>query len=177
MGSSFPASGGSRTSVRRSGRSTRSTTSREARKSEILATLEAVAGVREYFADAARLGLRIGVASSASESYVCAHLERLALREGIATVICRDHVARGKPAPDLYLRALADLGVAASEALAFEDSPNGVAAAKAAGLRCVAVPNAITAGLDLSAADLVLASLGDLPLARLLAQLGSSPGR
>jgi len=67
--------------------------------------------------------------------------------------------------------------VAASEALAFEDSPNGVAAAKAAGLRCVAVPNAITAGLDLSAADLVLASLGDLPLARLLAQLGSSPGR
>src|SRR5712664_1370397 len=66
----------------------------------------------------------------------------------------------GQAVPHLYLRAIRDLGVAAREALAFEDSPNGIAAAKAAGFRCVAVPNAITSTLDLSGADLRLDSLG-----------------
>jgi putative hydrolase of the HAD superfamily len=96
----------------------------------------------------------------------------LALRDGIAVVVCRDHVARGKPHPDLYLRAIQDLGVAAREALAFEDSPNGVAAAKAAGLRCVAVPNAITSTLDLSGADLRLDSLRAVSLEELIARFG-----
>ena len=57
------------------------------------------------------------------------------------------------------------LGVPAAEGIAIEDSPNGVAAAKAAGLACVAVPNQVTRELDLGAADLVVESLGELPLA------------
>jgi beta-phosphoglucomutase-like phosphatase (HAD superfamily) len=145
---------------------------RAARNAELVAALDAMAGVREYFGDAARLGLKVAVASSASDAYVCGHLERLALRDGIAVVVCRDHVARGKPHPDLYLRAIQDLGVAAREALAFEDSPNGVAAAKAAGLRCVAVPNAITSTLDLSGADLRLDSLRAVSLEELIARFG-----
>ena len=56
----------------------------------------------------------------------------------------------------------------ADEAIAFEDSPNGVSAAKAAGLACVAVPNPITATLALDEADLVLESLADVPLPELL---------
>jgi beta-phosphoglucomutase-like phosphatase (HAD superfamily) len=60
--------------------------------------------------------------------------------------------------------------VTAREAVAFEDSPNGIAAAKAAGLRCVAVPNPITAALDLSAADLPIDSLGALSLEELIAR-------
>jgi HAD superfamily hydrolase (TIGR01509 family) len=143
---------------------------RESRKAEILAALETMAGVREYLRDAKRLGLKIGVASSASETYVCGHLERLAVRDGIDAVVCREQVARGKPFPDLYLRAIEDLGVIASEAIAFEDSPNGIAAARAAGLRCVAVPNPITSALDLTAADLRLDSLGALSLEELIAQ-------
>ena len=143
---------------------------REGRKLEILAALETMAGVREYLRDAKRLGLKIGVASSASEAYVCGHLERLAVRDGIGAVVCREQVARGKPFPDLYLRAIDELGVAPGEAIAFEDSPNGIAAAKAAGLRCVAVPNPITSGLDLTAADLRLDSLGALSLEELIAQ-------
>ena len=59
----------------------------------------------------------------------------------------------------------------ASEAVAIEDSPNGVAAAKAAGIVCVAVPNSVTAGLDLSRADLVVESLSELPLEQLLQRL------
>jgi HAD superfamily hydrolase (TIGR01509 family) len=143
---------------------------REARKVELVAALEAMAGVRDYLRDARRLGLKVAIASSAPEAYVCGHLERLAMRDGIDAVVCRDHVARGKPFPDLYLRALEDLGVTAPEAIAFEDSANGIAAAKAAGLRCVAVPNPVTSALDLSAADLRLDSLGDLGLEELLAR-------
>ena len=142
---------------------------REGRKAEILAALEAMAGVRDYLRDAKRLGLKIGVASSASDTYVCGHLDRLAVRDGIDAVVCREHVARGKPFPDLYLRAIDELGVAAEEAIAFEDSPNGITAAKAAGLRCVAVPNPITWALDLTAADLRLDSLGALSLEELIA--------
>ena len=143
---------------------------REGRKAEILAALEAMAGVRDYLRHARRLGLKVGVASSASDAYVCGHLERLAVRDGIDAIVCRERVARGKPFPDLYLRVVEDLGVAADETIAFEDSPNGIAAAKAAGLRCVAVPNAITAELDLSGADLRLDSLGVLSLEGLIAR-------
>lgn len=143
---------------------------RSARQVELVAALETMAGVREYLRDARRLGLKVAVASSASEAYVCGHLERLKVRDGIEVVVCRDQVARGKPFPDLYLRAVDDLGVTAGETIAFEDSPNGIAAAKAAGLRCVAVPNPITSTLDLSAADLRLDSLGDLGLDQLIAR-------
>jgi HAD superfamily hydrolase (TIGR01509 family) len=143
---------------------------REGRKAEILAALETMAGVREYLRDARRIGLKVGVASSASDAYVCGHLERLAVRDGIDAVVCREHVARGKPFPDLYLRVIDELGVAAEETIAFEDSPNGIAAAKAAGLRCVAVPNPITATLDLSGADLRLDSLGTHSLEELIAR-------
>jgi len=73
-----------------------------------------------------------------------------------------------KPAPDLYLRAATALGVRPSEAVAIEDSPNGVAAAKAAGLYCVAVPGPMTRHLSFERADLVLASLADAPLSELI---------
>ena len=79
-----------------------------------------------------------------------------------------------KPAPDLYIAVLECLGVSASEAVAIEDSPNGVIAAKQAGIRCVAIPNNITASLDLSHADLVLRSLSELTLPELLQRLQPS---
>jgi beta-phosphoglucomutase-like phosphatase (HAD superfamily) len=90
---------------------------------------------------------------------------------------CRDEVVPGKPAPDVYLRACDALGVEPRNALAVEDSPNGVTAAKAAGLRCVAVPNRITAALDFSGADLVVTSLADVTLAAALERLGRPDDR
>jgi putative hydrolase of the HAD superfamily len=86
-------------------------------------------------------------------------------------VRCRDDVERSKPAPDLYLSVCECLGVAPTEAIALEDSANGIAAAKAAGLRCVAIPNPMTAELDLSAADLRLDSLAAITVAELLERL------
>jgi HAD superfamily hydrolase (TIGR01509 family) len=142
---------------------------RDARKTELVAALETMAGVREWIADARALGLRLAVASSSRRAWVWSHLERLRL-DGWDAVVCREDVERAKPAPDLYLRACELVGVAPREALAIEDSPNGVASAQAAGLRVVAVPNELTKGLDLERADCRLESCADLPLADLLAR-------
>jgi putative hydrolase of the HAD superfamily len=125
----------------------------------------------DYIADARRLGLRLAVASSSSRAWVLGHLQRLGIEAHWDVVRCREDVARTKPAPDLYLAVIAALGMAPQEALALEDSANGIAAAKDAGLRCVAVPNALTAGMDLGRADARLVSLAETPLESLLALL------
>ncbi len=146
---------------------------RDARKNELVEALEVMVGVHDYIADARRLGLHLAVASSSSRAWVLGHLQRLGIEAHWDVVRCREDVVRTKPAPDLYLAAVDALGVAPSEAVAFEDSANGIAAAKDAGLLCVAVPNALTAGMDLSRADLRLATLAETPLERLLAVLSA----
>jgi HAD superfamily hydrolase (TIGR01509 family) len=146
---------------------------RDARKTDLIAALDVMAGVRDYIADAKRLHLRLGVASSSSRVWVLGHLERLSLHPEWDAIRTREDVARTKPAPDLYIAAVKALGVAPREAVAFEDSRNGIAAAKDAGLLCVAVPNALTAAMDLSRADIRLRSLAETPLERLLAVLSA----
>ena len=129
-------------------------------------------GVAEYLADAERLGLRKAIVSSSERGWIDRHLRRLERLYGWEAIVTADgDRTRAKPSPALYLEALDLLDLDASEAIALEDSPNGVRAAKAAGLWCVGVPNAVTAGLGLDAADLVLESLASLPLADLLDRL------
>jgi HAD superfamily hydrolase (TIGR01509 family) len=132
-------------------------------------------GIAEYLADADRLGLLKAIVSSGSRSWIDSHLGRLERLHDFDAIVSADgDESRAKPRPTLYLEALDRLNVAAGEAIAFEDSPNGVTAAKAAGIACVAVPNPVTVGLGLEEADLVLGSLADLPLPRLLARLTSA---
>jgi HAD superfamily hydrolase (TIGR01509 family) len=138
----------------------------------LIAAQPVLPGVREYVDEAQRLGLRLGVASSSSRAWVEGHLARLGLRERFDVVRCADDVPRVKPDPALYVAVLEATGVPARQAVALEDSPNGVLAAKRAGLTCIAVPNALTARLDLAAADLKLASLADIRLPDLLVRLG-----
>ncbi|TMG60343.1 MAG: HAD family hydrolase [Chloroflexi bacterium] len=145
---------------------------REERRTKLLAELDVMAGIRDYVAEGRRLGLRLGIASSSPTSYVRTHLGRIALNDVWDAVICREDAPRAKPAPDLYLRAVEVLGVAPEEALALEDSPNGIAAAKDAGLWVVAVPNALTAEGDLSRADCRVSTCAELPLRELLRRLG-----
>ena len=122
-------------------------------------------GVAELLDEAERRALKTAIVSSSSDEWVERHLRHRDLLDRFdAIVTANGNAARSKPRPTLYLEALRRLGVPAEEAVAFEDSPNGVAAAKAAGILCVAVPNAITGALDLSAADLVVASLADVDL-------------
>jgi len=122
-------------------------------------------GVEAWIADAESAGIAIGVASSATRDWVHGHLESRGVRHRFRTVRTREDVARAKPHPDLYLLACADLGVAPADALAIEDSAHGVAAARAAGLACIAVPNRLTRHHDLSAADRVVESLDRIRLA------------
>ena len=141
------------------------------RRTELVLAKRLLPGVVELADEARRLGLHLGVASSSSTDWVKGHLERLGILDRFDCVRCRDDVANAKPAPDLYLAVLDCLGVAPADAVAIEDSPNGITAARRAGMRCVAIPNSITARLDLSGADIVLGSLADLTPAELLARL------
>ena len=143
------------------------------RTDALIAAQPILPGVRDYVEDARRLGVRLGVASSSSRRWVEGHLTRLGLREHFEVVRCADDVARVKPDPALYLAVLEATGVAAHQAVALEDSPNGVRAAKRAGLACIAVPNPLTARLDLAEADLRLGSLAELTLAELIARLSA----
>ena len=150
------------------------------RKVELLAGEELRPGVAGYLEEARRLGLRLGIVSSSPTAWVSENLARLGLPDGWDCLCCADEDRTvAKPAPTLYRRALDRLRIRAAEAVAFEDSPNGIRAATAAGIFCVAVPNPITEGLDLSGADLVLRSLSDLPLRELLrlADRPASPAR
>ena len=81
------------------------------------------------------------------------------LADHFETIRCADDVERVKPHPEVYLRAVNDLGASPAETLALEDSAHGLAAAKAAGLRCVVVLNRLTRAMDFSRADAVLPSL------------------
>jgi HAD superfamily hydrolase (TIGR01509 family) len=139
-------------------------TARRLRQTELVVAQEILPGVREWRRDAAAMGARLGVASSSDRQWVIGHLERVGLDEWDC-VRCGGDVERTKPAPDLYLAVCECLGVAPADAVAVEDSAVGVAAAKAAGLYCVAVPSPMTAGHDFSRADRVLRSLADVPFA------------
>lgn len=146
-----------------------------ARYAERLATQPLLPGVTDYIAAARRLGLTLGLASSSARAWVTGHLARFGLEDAFDCVKCADDVLRAKPEPDLYDAVLAATGRAAAEAVALEDSPNGILAAKRAGLYCVAVPNPVTRALPLEGADLRLASLADVPLEELLPRLKPEP--
>jgi HAD superfamily hydrolase (TIGR01509 family) len=145
------------------------------RRAELVLAQPLLPGVEDLVDGARAAGMRVGVASSSSRDWVSGHLERLGLLDRFDCIRCRDDVEHVKPEPDLYLAVLDCLGVPASEGLAIEDSPNGIAAAKRAGLLCVAIPNPITAGLDLGAADVRLGSLAEVTLQELLDRLGRNP--
>ena len=129
------------------------------------------AGVAELIAEARQAGLALAVASSATFAWVNGHLDRLGLLSSFDALCTRDDVEETKPHPALYQLAVERLGVAPHEAFAIEDSPNGITSAKAAGLRCVAAPNPLTAGMDLHHADCVLPSLAGVSLADMVAGL------
>jgi HAD superfamily hydrolase (TIGR01509 family) len=145
------------------------------RRTEMILAQDLLPGVSDRLDEAREMGLKLGVASSSTQDWVRGHLARLGILERFECIRCRDDVEHAKPAPDLYVAVLACLGVDAVEALAFEDSPNGVASARSAGMRCVAIPNTITGRLDLTQADLVLDSLADVTLGRLLERLTGTP--
>jgi HAD superfamily hydrolase (TIGR01509 family) len=138
------------------------------RELEMIAGQPIMPGVEDYIQRATAMGLKLGIASSSPCKWVLGHLEQRELRDYFHCILAADDVGATKPDPTLYLTALDCLGVSANQAIAFEDSPNGVLAARRAGLYCVAVPNSLTSQLQIKHADLQLGSLEDLDLDDLL---------
>ena len=121
-------------------------------------------GIASCIASAKARGLKLAIASSSTQKWVTGNLERFGLLDQFDAVCTRDYVDAVKPDPALYLLALEKLGVRADEAVAFEDSPAGILAAKRAGIFCVAIPNPLTKDLRLDLADRRLASLAEFEL-------------
>jgi HAD superfamily hydrolase (TIGR01509 family) len=147
---------------------------RRARVKELILAQPILPGVRECLSAARELGLKIGLASSSGREYVCGHLERLGLFQFFDVAKCFEDTPEHKPNPGPYRAVLEALEIAPHEAIAFEDSPNGVASAQAAGIFCIAVPNPVTNQLPLSHADYRLTSLDAESLQALLQRIERS---
>jgi HAD superfamily hydrolase (TIGR01509 family) len=121
-------------------------------------------GVARLIREAREAGLKLAIASTTTAANVDALLSRHLgekAHDCFSAIACGDHVSSKKPAPDIYRLALASLGLQAAACVAFEDSANGLRAAKAAGLFTVITPTAWTESQDFTAADLLVSSLGD----------------
>lgn len=140
---------------------------------ELCAKQELLAGVRELLAEGQARGLKMAVASSSTRSWVEGWVTRHEIGHYFSCIRTRDDVQRVKPAPDLFLSAAACLGVEPQRCVVFEDSINGIRAASAAGMRCIATPIALLGDseIEIPPAWLRLRSLAELPAAELLDRL------
>jgi len=125
-------------------------------------------GVMDMIEHGRRSGLQVAIGSSSPHSWVDTHAKRLGIFEYFDRIICQDDVAPGrtKPNPDIYLKALEQLNVKNDAAVVFEDSPNGVLAARRAEIFAVAVPNPLTVKMGVSG-DVTVSSLAELSLQKL----------
>ncbi len=144
---------------------------RTAHRAGLNAALELAPGIGGWLDRATALGLRLAVASSSGGIHVGALLDQIGLRERFEVLATGDEVGAHKPDPAVYLLALERLGLLPEEAVAFEDTAHGVAAARTAGLRCVAIPNPHADHARFLAADLLLTSAADRSLDAVLAEL------
>lgn len=122
-------------------------------------------GVLALIEQARKNNVLIAIGSSLPHSWVDTNLKRLGIFDRFDQVICGDDVPAGrtKPNPDIYLKALEKLSVVRHEAVVFEDSPNGVLAARRAGIFVVAAPNPLTSPLGVHG-DLTVRSLAEISL-------------
>jgi HAD superfamily hydrolase (TIGR01509 family) len=133
-------------------------------ESVIQGTVPLREGVLRLMEEALAAGCRLGIASTTTAVNVDALLQATLGTRGLemfSVIACGDQVPAKKPAPDIYRLALRHLGLPAEEVIAFEDSPNGLRAAKGAGLWTVITPTYWTQGGNFSEANLVLPSLGE----------------
>lgn len=146
-----------------------------ARRSSLKHTLSAtqplLPGVRNILHQAHTLGLPCAIASSSTRAWVEGWLNHHQIHSDFSAICTAEDVIHTKPAPDLFLCAAATLNTAPQTCLVFEDSPNGILAATAAGMHCVVIPGAITRQLALPPADLLLPSLDTWSLVTILSYL------
>ena len=140
-------------------------------KFEICNKLPLLPGVIEKIDEAKALNLKLAIASSSPAEWVLHHTKSRKIFDDFAAIAAGSEVKKTKPSPDVYLLAMKRLEVKPENCLVFEDSKNGITAAKAAGIKiAVAVPNPITSASDFSHADLRLSSLNDKTISEILSE-------
>jgi len=133
-----------------------------ARTRQLLESQPMLPGVKDFILSLKQIGLPLALASSSNREWIEGFLLKLDIRKYFDIVCTSNDVQNVKPFPDLFLLATRKLGIDPKEALIFEDSQNGIKAAHAAGIRCIAIPNDITKSMDLSLASKVVNSFLDL---------------
>lgn len=132
---------------------------------------EAREGVVDYLNEAKKTGLKIALATSSTRNWATTHLTKLQLISYFDHLITADDVEHVKPAPDLFLKALEVLEVEPHEAVVFEDSLNGLIAAREANISTVIVPNPVTESLPFDNYHLKLTSMTEMSLQEVIASL------
>ncbi|WP_020393083.1 HAD family hydrolase [Kribbella catacumbae] len=141
---------------------------RTAHRNQLHESLDFRPGIRTWLLEARELGMKVAIASSSERPWVVGHLERVQALDLFDLVVTGDEVAMHKPDPAVYLLALERLGLPGTAAAAVEDTPHGVAAAAAAGMATVAIPNPYVEPAAVAAADLALGSAAQMSLSEAL---------
>lgn len=135
-----------------------------ARHTELMKGQSLRPGVEQYVHDAKAAGYKLGLATSSTRQWVDRVMTDFDLLRSFDVIVTADDVTRVKPDPELYIKAMGRLQVKASEVIVFEDSLNGLRAAKAAGATCVVVPNQVTSFMDFQKHDLRIDSMSQKTL-------------
>lgn len=138
-----------------------------AMESLLRARREPLPGVRPLLRELSEREVPYALASSAWPNWIASLLDATGLDGSFEVIVSRTMVEHGKPAPDIYLYAAERLGVPPERCVALEDTPTGLAAAKAAGMFAIQMRGASTAFPPLPGADLVVDTLEDFPLSLL----------
>jgi len=132
------------------------------RKQALIGNVVTLPGAKEIVQFGIDAGLRIGLASSGMRDQVQLSLDEAGLAGMFEVQVTGDDVAHGKPAPDIYLKAAEELGVAPATCVVFEDAPAGIASAVGAGMHAIAVPNDHSRDMPFTVpADVTVESLND----------------
>ncbi len=138
--------------------------------------LPVVPGAVEAVRRLQEAGLALAVASSSNRALIDTVLETIGVADAFSATVSSEEVARGKPAPDVYVEAARRLGVEAADCAAVEDSENGIRSAAAAGMRVLALPSAHypPSAEALGLVDVVLQSLDELTVSAVFGRVSES---
>ncbi|MGM0883086.1 MAG: HAD family hydrolase [Bacillota bacterium] len=121
-----------------------------------------ITGIPELIEELQIRKIPIAVASSSPRRFIEEVLSKFKIAHIFNCIVSGEEVPKGKPAPDVYIEAAKQLNVNPSKCIVLEDSRNGIAAAKAAGMRCIGYVNANSGNQDLSSADFIIQSIDEI---------------
>lgn len=130
--------------------------------------LEAISGVEELIHELQNKNILLAVASSSARKSIETVLNKFNLAQYFSLIVSGAELEQSKPAPDIFLRTAALLGVNPVECVVIEDSANGVRGAKAAGMKCIGYRNPNSGLQDLSPADMLIKSFNEINFSKIL---------